>query len=214
MAKKAQAGPTSDPQQLHAKDAVRLALALEPSRLDEPVIREILGDRAVKSLSEVAQAFGVAAATVRHTWRRDGMPGDAKQKRFVLADVLVWWLRRAEANSKARGADEYTKRKREAETTTAEVEAQLKQLRLERETGEFVSVALVRSELGSALSMLRDDLMTMPEQLMPSLPAKQAGAIAAEIERQIGIFLTGLADRYDRMIDDDLERTSDGEEND
>lgn len=194
-----------------AKDAIRLALALGPSRVDEAVIRDVLGDRSVPSLSQVAQAFGMAAATVRHTWRRDGMPGDAKAKKFVLADILIWWLQRKAANAEARGADEFTKRKREAETLVAEFEAQIKGTKARHVQGEYVPLVSVQQVLRGMLNVVRDAFLTIPRKWNPRFPVKYASEWTVELENDIRAVLTIIAEK---PTDDFLEGTSDAEETD
>src|SRR3972149_5662724 len=110
----------SERSQLDPKDACRLIVGLVPSTIDEQLSREVLGSVLLTSMSDVAQAFGVSAATVRNTWRRDGMPGTAKrgtikENKFPLADVLIWWLRRNAAAATARGATPDTIRKQAAD---------------------------------------------------------------------------------------------------
>jgi transposase-like protein len=185
---------------IEAKDAIRLALALEPATCNEQVIREVLGDRSVESLSEVAQTFGVAAATVRHTWRRDGMPGDAKKKHWPLADILIWFLKRNTKNAEARGADEFTKRKREAETKAAEADARIKERKAEEVEGVYVRLDIVLAVIKGIVNVAR--LMAIPRKMTPMFPAKAAAQYTAETERMLRHTLTMLSETTpDRVIE-------------
>lgn len=197
--------------ELDGRTAIALIWKMRPSVVDEDELRRLFSGLAAVSLSDVAQVFGVSAATVRNTWRRDGMPVIESRRgvgcKVSLVEVLIWLLKRELKNEAARRIDEDTKRKRFAEADSAEIDRDLRRIRLEREEGEFVSVAITRSEFGSALSLVRDDVMSWPEQVLPLLPPKQAAEIVENLETHLGKSLNALADRCERLIEDQLERT-------
>lgn len=180
---------------IEAAAVVRLVMLLDPGCVNELAIKEAFGDTSVESLSEVAQAFGVAAATVRHTWRRDGMPGDAKAKCWPLGEILIWFLKRKLANAVARGSDELTKLKKEAETRIAEAEARIKERKAEVTEGEFVPLAAVQATLRGMLNVFRDTMLNIPRQLTPMFPAKYASQWTEEVDRLIRNCLTIVADK-------------------
>lgn len=190
----------ADESNIAAKDAIRLLLALSPSTCDESVIRDVLGDRAGKSLSEVAQAFGVAAATVRHTWRRDGMPGDAKAKWFGYADILIWFLKRNNANAAARGVDEFTNRKRSAETRAAEAEALIKERKAEQVAGEYTATEVSASVISGSANSLRDGLMAIPREAKEYVGKKYQSDLETFLRTRIGGELTAFSERANSGI--------------
>lgn len=53
----------------------------------------------LKTLPEVARAFGVGAATVRINWRQEGMPG--LNGNYDVAEILIWRIAR-DANNAGR----------------------------------------------------------------------------------------------------------------
>lgn len=190
----------SDAKQLDPKAVCRLIVALEPSAIEEALIREVLGDVVLTSMSEVAQAFGVSAKTVRHTWRRDGMPGEAKRgttagNRFPLADILIWWLKWQRKTSESRGRNEATDRKQIADAERAELAAMRERRALEREQGEWVSKAQVRSEWNAGLAVLSNDILGIPRDIKPLLPAKIAVDTTQEIERLLRLALVRISER-------------------
>ena len=64
---------------------------------DRELISQIVGDRNVLTLAEVAKAFGVAVGTPRKEWRPAGMPGEPKA--WNLVDITIWRLERAAKES-------------------------------------------------------------------------------------------------------------------
>ena len=184
----------ADDGKIEAAAAIRLVLALESGCLNELAIKEAFGDAAVDSLSEVAQAFGVAAATVRHTWRRDGMPGNARAKCWPLADILIWFLKRKLANSIARGADDYTQRKREAETRAAEADAAIKEKKVEVITGEYLPLSVAVSVVKACANKFRDGLMGVSRKLQPMFPPRYQVQLTEEVDREHRNLLTAFCE--------------------
>ena len=200
-----------DQQAVPIKEVIRLLIQSSPANCDEPLIREVLGERAAKSLSEIAQAFGVAAATVRHTWRRDGMPGDARGKRFVYADVLIWYLKRNNANAAARGVDEFTQRKRAAETRKAEFDALITEQRAQRATGGYIAVATAISGVRGLAATLRDQVADIPRRMEIRFPPKHAKESVADLETMLRNALQAFTERSISEIRAAAEKWSDGD---
>ena len=203
-------------QDIDAKQAIRLVLALGPSIVDETVIREVLGERSVSTISDVALAFGVKETTVRNTWRRgtDRLPGESKKggrAKFVLADCLLWYLRRQVSASEARGADEFTKRKREAETRAAEAEARIKERRAEAVEGEYVPLAIVRSVNRGVYNRVRDGVLSVPPQLTPMFPRKHAAEWTDEVDRLLRNVLKVLSEIPDSEYLERIETEDEGQ---
>jgi hypothetical protein len=66
-------------------------------------IKSAVGNEVVGTLPEVGRAFGVAANTVKQSWKPSGMPGTHGDYR--LADILIWRLQyEANIRPKARAA--------------------------------------------------------------------------------------------------------------
>jgi phage terminase Nu1 subunit (DNA packaging protein) len=181
--------------QIDVGAGIRLLITCKPTDIDEAAIRETLGAAHVASASAVARIFGVSYTTVKTSWRPGGMPGDAKAKVWPLADILIWLLKRDAGNAAPRTEDEVGKRKREAEMHTAEAVQRLKQCQAEKEEGRFVSVEVIRSEWSSWLAMHRDDVMSIPDDIKPMFPAKDAERLKDELERRLAKAYEALAER-------------------
>lgn len=190
----------SEAVQVDAIAACRLFVQSQPTSIDEPAIRSLFGSVVLGSMDQVADAMGVAAKTVRNTWRRDGMPGEAKRgtlksNKFPLAEIIIWHLRKLEKASIARGKDEYTDRKRAAETASAEIDAKRKQREFERQEGQWLNLEHVRSQWNSMLSVLSNDIMGIPRDVAPVLCKKCAGLAGTELTHQIRLSLTRASER-------------------
>ncbi|MGD9632181.1 MAG: hypothetical protein AB7G28_20720 [Pirellulales bacterium] len=186
--------------QVDAIAACRLFIQSQPMSIDEPAIRSLFGGVVLGSMDQVADAMGVAAKTVRNTWRRDGMPGEAKRgtikaNKFPLAEIVIWHLRKLEKAAAARGKDEYTDRKRAAETMSAEIDAQRKQREFERQEGQWMAIEHVRSQWNAALGILSNDIMGIPRDITPVLCKKCSSNAGGEITHQLRLALTRVSER-------------------
>lgn len=181
----------------------RLIMATAPS---EDLVRAALGDATVESFPAVARAFGVKESTVRNTWRRDGMPGEAKRGpgrrgRFVLADIAIWLLQRGAAaeagRAQAKGhiRDDATRAELEAITLESErLGLELRRAKVSQITGDLVARDFVRSEWNAGLGLLSNFIMGLPRDVQPTLCRKCAPSIALEMERQLRSALTQFAE--------------------
>jgi phage terminase Nu1 subunit (DNA packaging protein) len=123
------------------------------------------------------------------------MPGDAKAKVWRLADILIWLLKRNASNAEPKAVDEFSNRRREADTLAAEADARLKQRKAEKEEGRFVSVEVIRSEWSAWNAMFRDDVLSIPDDIKPMFPAKDAERLKDELDRRLAKALDALAER-------------------
>lgn len=197
--------------EIEAKQAVRVVWLALSGGLTSEVIDEVFGDSAAKSLTEVAAAFGVSVATVRHTWKSNGLPSVGKRgsgSTAKYADVLKWLIARDTRNAIARGSDELTKLKKEAETRIAEAEARIKERKAEVTEGEFVPLVAVQATLRGILNVFRDTMLNIPRQLTPMFPAKYSAQWTDEVDRLIRNCLTIIADK---PVEDFIERTNNDE---
>lgn len=183
--------------QIDVKDAVRLIWLAAEGRLDEEAIRCTLGSAEAGSMSQIAQGFSVSAATVRHTWKPNGMPSVGKRgsgSKAIWAEVLIWALRRSKTNEVARGVDNFTARKREAETRAVEAEATIKEHKAQVTVGEYVKLVVAVSVVKGYANKLRDGLMGLSRQLSPLFPAKYATQWTEDIERLHRNLLTAFSE--------------------
>lgn len=190
----------SNEKQIDPMAACRLFVNSNPATIDEPLIREVFGDVVLTGMDQVAQAMGVAASTVRNTWRRDGMPGVAKRgtkkaNQFPLAEIIVWELNRRLAATAGRGQNEDTKRKQSADARKAEIDAMRAERAFEMEQGKFLSVDVLRSQWNAGLAVLSNDIMAIPRDVKPALCAKCAKEGGPEIERRLRNALVRVSER-------------------
>jgi phage terminase Nu1 subunit (DNA packaging protein) len=163
--------------------------------VNETAIRDAYGEVVLTSLAQVAKAFSVSYVTIKTSWRPGGMPGDSKNKQWNVADILIWLLKRDAKNSEARGADDFTRRKREAETVAAEAEARIKLTKAEQVEGEYVPLMVVQSILGATANVLRDAILSVPRQLTPMFPKRYAAEWTEEAERLLRNALTVVSEK-------------------
>jgi phage terminase Nu1 subunit (DNA packaging protein) len=206
---------------IDAGAVVRLVMAT-CSASDEGLIRAALGDVVLSSMSEVAQSFGVSAATVRHTWRRDGLPGTVRRGpgrrgHFPLADIVLWLLKREQAARAGRAQTNNGHPRSDAdceELAAIELESARLSLEMQRSKaalmrGNMIDVPTVRAEIGAALSVFRDRILDLPQFIRPVLPARAADVAAAECDRICRHALTHLAENLSSAI----EQRTKGEQN-
>jgi hypothetical protein len=193
----------SDRQQIDPAKVVAMIVAMRPSTIDEAATRDALGTSAATSLTTVARAFGVSYATVKHTWRPAGMPGDGRKRSYPWADVVIWWANRniAAAESRARGganghaySPETRKELESIELESARADLQIRQSKAARLTGEWVPLVAVQQVLRGMLNIMRDAFLTIPRKWNPRFPIKYAGEWTVELEGDIRGVLTVLAD--------------------
>jgi hypothetical protein len=188
----------SEPQQIEPKRVVAMIVALKPLTIDEDAIRRALGATAAKSLAEVSQAFSVSYATVKHTWRPAGMPGNSQHRQYPWADIVIWWASRNVAADQARSVssayDESERREMATiQLATARADLRIRETKLSRLVGEWVPLAIVQSVFRGILSLVRDGVMQIPQQIVPLLPAQHAQRIAGEVDGACRNVLQGMA---------------------
>lgn len=163
------------------------AVMLEVRRgeINEARIREVL-NITVRTLAEVATAFGIQASTIRSGWRIQGMPGVSGK--FNLGEILVWRLKHD--TSVAEQAPGLSQRSQSAELREIEIED--KRLDLERkrrraaiEEGDMVERHKVEREVAALLSVTRERFLRVAAMIEPMLPADVAVEVRVEIEKQI-----------------------------
>lgn len=180
-------------QQIDIRDAFRLVLLAIDGRLTKDERRKAFEGLNFKSYAELAKYAEVRVATVRHTWKPNGLPSVGVRgsgSTINAADTLDWLDVRNVKNTEARGTDEFTKRKREAETLTAEAEARIKQLKIEQSEGEYAPVPMLLSIIGTMANRLRDAFLRLPDKYKPTWPSKYAQEWSTNMETDIRAILT------------------------
>ena len=174
---------------------------IRAARGDRDALREltllVAGDRAAKSLSELAKWFGVSVATVKTGWRRAGdMPG--KEGHWPLAEIVFWKLDRdivpTSEDEKEPGPKTALNRKREADARKAEADAAAKELKNELAAGNLLYRDDVEREISEHILVVRHTLERLPATMTPRFPKKIAGELAEQLRVEIEAALAYLAD--------------------
>lgn len=160
----------------------------------------------VKTIQDVADAFGVSHSTVQKDWKQSGMPG--RMYHYDLAEIAEWKKRRpgdcrsATHRKNAEGYEaDVTLRKRLAETRCKEAEAikrEMDNLIRQKEVVPRDDVVLLFTEM---ILTARKRLMQLPERLMMQFPPDQRHDLTAEVRRQVELILTEMAD-YEPNFDE------------
>lgn len=149
----------------------------------------------VRTLREVATAFGVSQNTVKKDWRPSGMPGQAGH--WDLAAIAVWKALR-ERNpthaANAPGASAEDQRRRLAADAKIKEETARK---LERENKIAEGNTLHRDNAERALRELivetASSFMRLAREIMPLLPKGQEQRLGREIEQAVRRKLNAMA---------------------
>jgi hypothetical protein len=179
---------------------------LAPQNIDRDSLRAIIGDVHLRTLGEVAAAFNVTRNTVQGSWRQNEIPMPGETGDFPAVDILAWLLERDSGRSNRRTAfnayadsDDRTELG-QIELEQARADLAIKQARLERINGDFVSVELVGSDFSAALGIIRDEIMSIGRSLMPFCPVGQAIEFRERADRQCERILNSAADRLEQAI--------------
>lgn len=140
-----------------------------------------------KTQAEVAKHFGVSERTVR-SWIGQGMPTEGKG--YDVAAIEQWLDRvglgrRAEKASRAK---------------LAEVEAQIKTVKLHRLRGELIELDTVRRLFVRHISEAKSVLEQVPDRVLAVLPA----AVAAKDRTRVRAEVVGILDAACRSLADTL----------
>lgn len=184
-------------------------LRLRPGSVTTDLVRSIIGDGKAASYSELAREFGVAANTIKQSWRPAGMPGE--QGNYSLAEILAWRLNYETTLSNGANrfeslADkELARREKEEEVRKLQLQAD----RLEREEeiakGNLVNRADVTRALSAIGATLTESLLGLPDKLTPRLPEHMAvectETLRGDIERFLKRFSESASDAVARLTE-------------
>lgn len=172
-----------------------MLLAVKPRVLTRAMVLELIGgNRVVKSMPQVATEFGVSAATIRQSWKANGMPG--VNGSYDLAEILLWRWEYERANESKLApvtGDNLEKSRLENEKLRWQV-AKLESQYQEKE-GLLVAREEVRAEVYAMLAVFSKHLLEVPRALYPLLPQKIASTIVAEVEKLIRHALGALSEK-------------------
>lgn len=170
-----------------------ILVAMRPSSFDRKQIVSLIGgDRSVSSMPMVAKEFGLSSATIKQSWKANGMPGGDGS--YPLADIVMWKLQHDRDNEKhTRSANSTTELIRQIELDDKRFEFEQKQQKAMLEAGKVMLVAEVQADLYALITMVREMLLTVPRSMAPMLPTGIADETLTELTKQLRHCLTALA---------------------
>jgi hypothetical protein len=149
----------------------------EWDRMSEDLERkEASADRFdLKTLSEVAEFFGLDEQTVR-TWRlkTPAMPGEPG--RWPIKQIVQWrcnWIQQTDLAAA----------KRQQDFELGQIQVESKRLELDREKGSVIDRQDVELWAATALIELRTGVMQLPEMLAASAPQELKDFVREETDR-------------------------------
>lgn len=178
-----------------------LLLAALNQRLDADQVISILGDPAVESLDEVAQAFGVSPNTVKQSWRSGGMPG--RPNAWPLAQILVW-KEGHDRSVRLRRNPSTSAEQRQAEADARKTELQVEKLELElaETAGRLIDRKVAGTAYRTILAKLSEALGTIGDEMETEFPINVAKEKVATINRKLQLVLRAAAEEGARVGND------------
>lgn len=152
----------------------------------------------VRTLGEVARAFGVSLDTVKKGWRPSGMPG--RRGAYDLAAIARWKrLRNRDPGQPASAGDiEALSRRRAAEARIKEAEAARKERDNRIRSGELLERSEVERWAANVMTETRELVMQLPDRLAALAPPELANTLREEADRHCRELLRVLRQRLER----------------
>jgi hypothetical protein len=175
--------------------------------LREERIRILLRDWRVPTHADLARIFGVQASTIRQSWVPAGMPNDQDADgMYSVAEVFIW---RAAHESQIRSKrtpvrDETSanleKRMQQAEVEKAEADAEKARLTVDEMEKRLIDPTLIVSAFTSLLSELREELVTVGDEMQPTFPIGREKELAEEVNRRNSRILQAVSEKASRTV--------------
>jgi hypothetical protein len=143
----------------------------------------------LKTLSEVAEFFGLDEQTVR-TWRlkTPAMPGEPGK--WPIKSIVQWrcnWIQQTDLAAA----------KRQQDFELGQIQVETKRLELDREKGLILDRQDVELWASTALIELREGIMQLPEMLAASAPQELKDFTRSETDRHCRDLLTATHRRLE-----------------
>jgi phage terminase Nu1 subunit (DNA packaging protein) len=171
----------------------------------EERIRSLLGAWKVPTHAELARIFGVQASTIRQSWVPAGMPnGQDTDGMYSVADVFVWrvahesQIRTKRTPAKDDTAANLEKRMQQAEVEKAEADAEKARLTVDEMEKRLIDPTLIVSAFTSLLSELREELVTVGDEMQPTFPIGREKELAEEVNRRNSRILQAASEKASR----------------
>jgi hypothetical protein len=156
----------------------------------EVMARESSHDRFdIKTLSEVAEFFGLDEHTVR-TWRLKTPPMPGESGKWPIKQIVQWrcnWIQQTDLAAA----------KRQQDFELGQIQVESKRLELDREKGLILDQQDVELWASTALIELREGIMQLPEMLAASAPQELKDFTREETDRHCRDLLTATHRRLE-----------------
>lgn len=129
----------------------------------------------LKTLSEVAEFFGLDEQTVR-TWRLKSPPMPGEPGKWPIKQIVQWrcnWIQQTDLAAA----------KRQQDFELGQIQVESKRIELDREKGLILDKQDVELWGATALVEVREGVMQLPEILAASAPQEMKDFVRSETER-------------------------------
>lgn len=157
--------------------------------LDAKESGEVSDPYDLKTLSEVAEFFGLAEQTIR-TWRLQTPPMPGEPGRWPIKQIVQWrcaWIQQSDLAAA----------KRQQDYDLGQIQLETKKLELDREKGLSLDRQDVELWAATALVELREGVMQLPEMLAASVPQELKDFVRDETDKHCRDLLTATARRLE-----------------
>ena len=143
----------------------------------------------LKTLSEVAEFFGLDEQTVR-TWRLKTPPMPGEPGKWPIKSIVQWrcnWIQQTDLAAA----------KRQQDFELGQIQVESKRIELDREKGLILDRHDVELWASTALIELREGIMQLPEMLAASAPSDLKDFVREETDRHCRDLLTATHRRLE-----------------
>ena len=146
---------------------------------------------------EVKQLMQALNVSEVHVGRlvKEGMPKEARGK-YDLGKCMLWYIRYLQAALKRRGGeviDETGRSERQERLRLLSAEAELKQLELARERGEFAAITDFEKVITEMVVTTKARILAIPSRLAPLLVGEDRLEIESRLEKELKETLSTLS---------------------
>jgi phage terminase Nu1 subunit (DNA packaging protein) len=144
--------------------------------------------------NDLARLFEVDVSHI-HRLVKEGMP-QAGRAKYHLGDCLLWYLKYLKTKVKLRQwalSDEKLQSGRDAHLKLLRAKAELKELKLMRERGEFAAVTHFEKMVTEMVVTTEARILALPAAVAPQLVGKDRLVIESLLEKQLKYTLLALS---------------------
>jgi len=152
------------------------------------------------TVQQAADVLGVARQQI-YKWIKNGAPqNDGKKKTVSIPDLYEWRVQ-LEASS---NANESLAEERRLKT---QVDRKLKQVELDKETGDVIPLSGVLAEVSDAFRLCRELLLVIPEDLADQFPASMKTKIRDVADEKIRNAMKNLQSQLGKWLDSEQKQS-------